>query len=81
MVSSQVDRAEANNGQKCDVLLMTAVVYVIDNKKQRLKGRAFFDPSAQASFASAGKVSAQKLRKAQVTIQGFGATQESMRTC
>ena len=78
MVSSQVDHTEA--GKKFDVLLMTAIVHVMDNKKQRHKVRAFFDPGAQASFVSAKlvrQVSAQKLRNTRVTIQGFGSTQES----
>ena len=78
MVSSQVDHTEA--GKKFDVLLMTAIVHVMDNKKQRTKVRAFFDPGAQASFVSAKlvrQVSAQKLRNSRVTIPGFGSTQES----
>ena len=59
---------------------MTAVVDVLDSRQQRHKVRAFFDLGAQASFVSTDlveQVSPQKLRNAQVTIQGFGTSSES----
>ena len=59
---------------------MTAVVDVLDSRQQRHKVRAFFDLGAQASFVSADlvdRVSPQKLRNAQLTIQGFGSLSES----
>ena len=78
MVSSQVDRTEGL--RPSEILLMTAVVDVLDSRQQRHKVRAFFDLGAQASFVSADlveQVSPQKLRNAQVTIQGFGSSSES----
>ena len=78
MVSSQVDRTEGL--RPSEILLMTAVVDVLDSRQQRHKVHAFFDLGAQASFVSADlveQVSPQKLRNAQVTIQGFGSSSES----
>ena len=78
MVSSQVDRAVGL--RPSEVMLMTAVVDVLDSRQQRHKVRAFFDLGAQASFVSADlvdQVSPQKLRNAQLTIQGFGSSSES----
>ena len=78
MVSSQVDRTVGL--RPSEILLMTAVVDVLDSRQQRHKVRAFFDLGTQASFVSADlveQVSPQKLRNAQVTIQGFGSSSES----
>ena len=78
MVSSQVDRPVGL--RPSEVMLMTAVVDVLDRRQQRLKVRAFFDLGAQASFVSADlvdQVSPQKLRNAQLRIQGLGSSSES----
>ena len=68
---------------KTEVLLMTPAVQIIGEKGRKFRTRAFLDPGAQASFATAKffeEAGLPGVRRSRVAVQGFGAKSETFDT-